>query len=106
MYWKIFTDANTPDKARKVLGWVIDKLSVQYTGSNIEPYPKGRFVCAFEVASSKSSWAEVVVESLALAQKVGRGWELNGNIEEEIDAWSNDSSVNGVKNIHLMVENA
>ncbi len=106
MYWRIFTDASTPEKAKKVMGWVVAKLAVSYREEKVEPYHKGGFVCSFEVTPNGRVWPEVVIESLALAQLIGRSWVLSGDIENGIDVWSNDSSVRGVQNIHLVVENA
>ncbi|MES9980562.1 MAG: hypothetical protein ABW107_17660, partial [Candidatus Thiodiazotropha sp. 6PLUC5] len=89
MYWKVFTEANTPEKAKKVLKRVVDKMAVTHSNESVEPYHKGGFVCTFEITSNAQNWSEVVIESLSLAQRVGRGWVLYGNIENEIDAWSN-----------------
>lgn len=106
MYWKIFTEVSTPDKANKVMGWVTNKLSIQHQGWQVEPYSKGGFVCTFRLTPNGETWPDVVVESFSLAQNLGRGWLLSGDIKNEIDAWSNDSSVSGVRNIHLVIENA
>jgi len=99
------------------MGLVVDCLDVPHKGKKIEPYSKGGFVCSFEVAPNENEWPEVIVEALSLAQHIGRDWKLSGSfleafwklsgsIEDEVDAWSNDSSVHGVKSVHLVVENA
>lgn len=104
MHWKIFTDANTPEKARKVLKRLIEKLAVVHSAEKIEPYHKGGFACSFSTFPEAKEWSEVVLESLALAQAIGRGWILTADIQSELEAWSNESAVAGVQNIHLVVK--
>jgi len=100
----MFTDANTAEKANKVFRRFIKQLSVEYTDLNIEPYHKSGFVCTFSTPLTATQWSEIILESLSKAQLVGRGWELTGSIISELDAWSNESSISGVQNIHVVVE--
>jgi len=104
MHWKIFTDANTSEKAGKVLHKVIARLETNCSSEKVEPYHKGGFVCSFSTSTETSSWSQSIFQALSMAQKIGRGWVLTGDITEELDAWSNESSVVGVQNIHLVVE--
>lgn len=106
MHWKIFTDASSSENAKKVLGWVVGNLSIQINEEKIEPYTKGGFVCSFKAEPSVIAWPAVVLESLKLAQAVGRDWHITGDIENELDIWCNDSSVSGVQQIHIIVKNA
>lgn len=101
-YWKVFIDANSEKKAEKVSKKFIAKLGVECALDKIEPYSTG-FVCTFSSIVDTSNWSECVLDSLALAQKVGRAWVLSGAIEDELDGWSNVSSVIGVNNIQLLV---
>jgi len=103
MHWKIFTDAGSPEKAKRIVSIAIEKLSASATELKIEPYHKGGFVCSFVAPPKATSWAEVVLEALQSAQLVGRGWLLNGDISGELDLWSNESSIVGVKSINLFV---
>lgn len=105
MCWKIFTDANTVEKAHKVFQKVITQLEVECTLQGIESYHKGGFVCSFSSVTEVSNWPQVVFDALSMAQRIGRSWVLSGNLPEEVDAWSNASSVVGVQNIHLMLLN-
>ena len=106
MHFKIFTDANTSDKAWKVLRKVITVSETDCSSEKVEPYHKGGFVCSFTISNEALDWAQAIFHALAIAQKIGRGWMLSGDITEELDAWSNDSSVVGVQNIHLVLRNA
>lgn len=101
-YWKVFIDANSEKKAEKVSKKFIAKLGVECALDKIEPYSTG-FVCTFSSIVNTSNWSECVLDSLALAQKVGRAWVLSGAIEDELDGWSNVSSVIGVNSIQLLV---
>ena len=103
MYWKIFTDANTKNKANRVLSRFISELDINTNSSKVEPYHKGGFICTFDSDITFPSWQDNIFLALQLAQKVGRGWILTGDINNEVDAWSNDSSISGVTNIQLQV---
>lgn len=103
MHWKLFTDAGSHEKAERIVSLAIEKLSVSASELKIEPYHKGGFVCSFFAPSNATSWAEVVLEALESAQQIGRGWLLHGNICSELDLWSNESSIVGVKSINLFV---
>jgi hypothetical protein len=105
MHWKIFTDTNTSEKANKVLQKVIAQLQIECKSEKVEPYDKGGFVCSFSSSIEVSSWSQSVLQALFLAQKIGRNWVLSSDISEELDAWSNESSISGVQNIHLIVLN-
>jgi len=105
MYWKIFTSANTAEKAKKVLRNVTSIVDMNCNTEKVEPYHKGGFVCTFSCVNEGSNWPESVFLALTEAQKVGRGWILSGSIEQELDAWCNESSVSGVENMHLVLVN-
>ena len=103
MNWKLFTSAKSAKSAGKVMQRFIDAMQCEYEEPNIEPYNKGGYVCSFSVGPVATLWPEVVVEALSKAQGVGRNWMLSGDVESELDAWSNESNISGVDNIHLLV---
>ncbi len=102
MHWKIFTGANTPEKATKVMNDVINRLAAESDTLKIEAYPKGGFTCSIRMSPKSDKWSDIVLESLKLAQAIGRGWVLTGDICNELDVWSNEPKVAGVKSIHLV----
>lgn len=104
MHWKIYTDAGSPEKAQGIVSAAIEKLSVATNDLKIERYHKGGFVCSFVSSSSSTSWPEVVLEAVKNAQTIGRNWLLTGDINNELDLWSNESSVIGIKSINLIVD--
>lgn len=103
MQIKVFTDATTAEKAEKILSKVMEKLSLAEIEASIEPYHKGGFVCSFFTSSSIESWPEVILSTINTAQIIGRSWLLTGDINNEIEMWSNESSIIGVKSINVFV---
>ena len=103
--WKIFTDSKSQAGAEKILNRVLSSLSVPEEIGVIKLHRMGTFTCTFSTELVVQPWSECVSNSLALAQSIGRGWILTGDIKHELDAWSSESSVLGVKNIHLLVQN-
>ena len=101
--WKIFTDSKSQAGAEKILNRSVSSLSVPVEIGVIKLHRMGTFTCTFSTELVEQPWSECVFNSLELAQRVGRGWVLTGNIKDELDAWSSESSVSGVKNIHLLV---
>jgi len=102
--WRIFVDAGSDRNARVLLKRVGEALGIQPEAARVEPYHKGGFVLVISAAVPAGSWPEVVVKLLAQAQELGRGWQLSGSILEELDAWSNLSSVAGVQSVHLLCQ--
>ncbi|MBN2733187.1 MAG: hypothetical protein JXR26_12220 [Balneolaceae bacterium] len=103
--WKIFTNAQTEEKASQVIENLLDQLSVDYSNLEIKPYHKGGFTGTFCHPAGADTWSEAVIETLANAQQIGRSWILSGDIEKELDAWSNNSSITGVTNLHIILDN-
>lgn len=80
--WKIFTDAQTEEKASQVIENLLDQLSVKCQNLKIEPYHKGGFTGTFCHPAGADTWSQAVIETLANAQQVGRSWILSGDIEK------------------------
>lgn len=100
---KVFIDAMTAEKAEKILSKVMEKLPLTEFEVSIEPYHKGGFVCSFSISSSIESWPEVILNAINTAQIIGRSWLLTGDINNEIEMWSNESPIIGVKSVHVFV---
>jgi hypothetical protein len=69
--------------------------------SLLERYPKGGFVLQFETSVAPAVWSEAVFDLLAAAQRLGRAWQLYGDIHMGVDAHTNEADVQGVRFIHL-----
>jgi len=101
--WRIFVDCKSSASA-SALASKLFQLASRTPGSiAVEPYHKGGHLITAATVLSETSWPHCVLESLSLAQRVARGWSITGNIQEELDAWSNESSVSGVTSIHLQL---
>lgn len=98
---KIFTDAANEKKALVVLNKVKNAIEFGSQSESCEPYHKGGFVCSLQVNISGASWEEMPYKLLSLCQSIGRAWQVAGSIEEEFDAWSNESNITGVSNVHV-----
>lgn len=107
VYWKIFTDTGNQDKALKVAKSAIKSVGVSQIDIVVEPYHKGGFSCSFETITDSANWAELVVSTIQLAQKIGRAYIISGSINNELEMWSNDPSVSGITHIQVMaIKNA
>ncbi|RDH82833.1 MAG: hypothetical protein DIZ80_11210 [endosymbiont of Galathealinum brachiosum] len=104
IHLKLFTNTNNEDKTKKLFSKFINNLNCEYVNLNIEPYHKGGYICSFEIKTTKEKWPEVILYSLSKAQIVGRGWAIHGNIETELDAWSNEATISGIESIQLHVQ--
>jgi hypothetical protein len=100
-HWRVFIESDREHGARRVLENVVAALGVEATDITLEPHHKGGHVAVFQVKHPPASWAETVVAAIALAQRLGRGWQLLGSIEDDPEGWlaverSGDCSVSGV----------
>lgn len=98
---RIFVEAQNEAKARLVVDAVVGALGRGVCAGPIEPYHKGGSVCDLRIAAELPTLAESVLALLSRTQRVGRMWQLSGAIEEELDAWSTECSVPGVRAMHL-----
>lgn len=77
-------------KAHKTYQHVLDALDREATLDGLGPYPglprpREGFALGFRVDLGDLSWAETVLETLSLAQRVGRGWVITGAVDESRD---------------------
>lgn len=95
--WGIWTRTSSEAGCRRVLVDVVHELDRDASGIQITPYPKisGHRVY-FRTASSGEAWAGRVLDTIQAGLRVGRGWLLTGDAENELAGWSNESSVPGV----------
>ena len=95
--WKVWTDATTEVKTRRVLSRILERLRVPAELESIDAYPKiDGHVAAFTVQLQAERWPDLVLEGLQLGQRVGSGWCVSGSLTQDITASSNHVSVAGV----------
>ena len=105
--WKIWVEADSEDKARRISERVRRTLGREVVDQSVQPYAKTTgFLVAFWVELGSEAWNDGVVELIELGQKVGHGWILSGDILGDPSGWSNEPRVSGVKAIEwsLMAE--
>ncbi len=96
-HWKAWTTATTSEKALRVGRRLLATLGIKDAALHVEPYPKTNgHVLSFAVNVREESWSNAVVALISTAQSVGRGWQLFGRIDEELEMMTNESSVGGV----------
>lgn len=104
IYWKIFADARSPEGARRVSERVGKALDAVAQSMTVEPYPKtGGYTIAFESPVESRDWPDMILQVLNRAQRIGYQWTLNGSILEELDIFTNRSSISGVRLIQCRV---
>ncbi len=101
--WQLFTNVNSEVSVNKIIKAVTKKMSVPISESKTDPNNNDGFIINLTTPIDEDSWSSAVVKSLAVGQQIGRTWHLAGNIENEVDAWSNDSVVSGITSLHMML---
>jgi|GEM_PF-1427057 hypothetical protein len=99
--WRVFANVSNEKKAETAIKHFVETLGTTTNKTHIESYHKGGFLLRVETITKDESWSEVVLELLTLAERVGKGWQISGSIQNEFDIWTNESSVVGVQSIHL-----
>ena len=98
----IFTDAVSKENAEKVANAAIKTIGVICGNLEVNPYHKGGFTCSFESDFESEDWGRIILQTIGLAQSIGYAYILYGDIANELDMWSNESSVSGVTNIQVI----
>ncbi len=98
---KVYTEAKTEKNALVVLSKIKTKIEFNSYLDICEPYDKGGHICTFEIDVPSQEWTEIPYKLLTICQRIGYAWQLSGNIEEEFDAWSNETNISGVSSVHV-----
>lgn len=102
--WKIWIEARSEEKARRVYERVRHLLRREVVDQDIAPYPKTTgFRVAFWVELEGEAWNDCVVELIELGQRVGHAWLLIGDILVDPGGWSNQPMVPGVRAIEWLL---
>ena len=78
-FWKVWLDCEKEANAQRVVQRVLDLAFSPEPEVGIEPYPKGGFVAQWTF-DLKPTWSDAVVEAISLAQRLGTGWTLYGDV--------------------------
>ncbi len=101
--WQIYTNAKSEAAANTILEDVSSSMAVPIAESSFDSSDRGGFVINLKTAISEDSWSLAVVRSIAIAQKIARTWHLSGDIESEVDAWSNEPAIPGLTSAHMIL---
>ena len=103
-FWKFWCDAKNNKNASNLLQQVKRELAVGVSEEKVDAYHKGGFVVSFCVDHDVNQWNDFVVEVIAFGQRVGYGWSLSGDINQQVDGWSNESRISGIQSIQWMCD--
>jgi hypothetical protein len=105
LFWRLFSNAGSEAAARKHFARARERAGLAGVSPLIEPYHKGGFTISFTTRLQATAWAEQVLEALAHAQRLGRAWQIFGDIQAELNAWSNEVAVAGIDSAHVQSHN-
>ena len=102
--WRIFTNCNSDAATTKVVSAHFQSARIEASDLTVTPYHKGGFLVTASTEHLVETWPCFVVDTLSLAQKTATGWILTGDINQELDAWSNSPKTPGVSAIHIQAQ--
>ena len=94
--WWMFCDAKSEKNARVLLSRFINQIGHETQNSKVNPHHRGGHILAFDTELSSAEWSEAVVDTLELAQRVGRRWTVSGSILNEFSGESSEGLPPGV----------
>jgi hypothetical protein len=83
--------------SHKIANILVKELELNITNSNDNTY------C---IEKEFKNWEDCIFETIKISQEIGREWIITGNISHEIDLWTNNPKIIGVKNIEVNCSNS
>lgn len=85
--WRLHLDSSSEPSASKIINRCIQAFGQTPTELKLEKYDKGGYIATLKFLHNEiNTWSEQVIEVIELGQKLGSGWSLFGNIQDEFDA--------------------
>lgn len=103
-YWKLWCNTTNEQKALRVANRVAKRLDYPIDELAAQPYHSGGFVATFVTRHSTRQWSRFVFEVIGLAQRIGYFWTLYGDVNQQLDGFSNKSSVSGVTSAQFICD--
>lgn len=100
LIWCIYTETKSKEKAGRLLKKIAELLEVELGATSIQKNDKGGCSCVFSHKLNCAGWGDNAYECLRFAQRIGYSWNLYGDIEEEVDIWSEKIKLPGIVSIH------
>lgn len=81
--WNVQVDAKTESVAKKIAKRCAAKIGLPPVDMSADKHPGRGYLVEFEIRhDAKQGWPDMVMTIISLGQKLGKGWELEGNIQE------------------------
>ena len=98
--WTIFTTARSELAAQRVGQRLLRLADIEADELWVQVRDDGHSVHAC-VSLGHMAWPDAVLHCLSRAQCMAHGWQLTGDIREELQAWSKEPRVGGVAAVQL-----
>lgn len=60
---------------------------------------------SFEIQYKSDNWEGVIFQALKLRQQLGTEWLISGDVNFELNLWTNHSKIVGVESINIVFDN-
>ncbi|KPJ91925.1 MAG: hypothetical protein AMJ53_10425 [Gammaproteobacteria bacterium SG8_11] len=104
--WIIYTNAKNEKNATVLFHRFAKQLGGEIEGFQCVAHGGSGFNVNWRMLHKTTSWSELLMEVLQLAQKVGNGWLLTGDVVRQCNAWCNRPRVAGVQTIEWAIKNS
>ena len=110
--WRVVTNATTEPKAQIVYRRLLRRAEQAGVLHSVRPYSyspalgprRGGFVILFSTPLAGDVWSDHIVQTLGIAQRIGHGWTITGNVYVQFTGFATDFSVAGVISAEFIVE--
>jgi len=102
--WTIFTTARCEAAAQRVGQRMLRLADIESDELWVQLRDDGHSVHACVAMPCSMAWPDWVLHCLSQAQRMAHGWQLTGDIREELQAWSKEPRVSGVAAIQLQTQ--
>ena len=99
--WTIFTTARSEAAAQHLGQRLLQLADIQADELWVQLRDDGHSVHACVALPCNMAWPDGVLHCLSQAQRMAHGWQLTGDIREELQAWSTEPRVGGVVAVQL-----
>lgn len=103
-YWKFWCNANNEKNAVNLLQKVKQLIELEVSEVHVETDQENGYVVSFTLNHALDQWNDYVVETIRLAQNVGYGWVLSGDITSQVDGWSNECRISGIQSMQWICD--
>jgi hypothetical protein len=111
--WRVVTNATTEPKARLVYRRLLKRAEQPNVLQSVRRYGylplsgqrRDGFEILFSIPLAGDVWSDHIVQTLGIAQRIGHGWTVVGDVYVQFSGFTSNVSVAGVISAEFMVEN-